>query len=340
MEIAANPELCISNSLVSCRPLNDRKLLVIINVAHAGQRLDQALAMLTGLSRNHIQKLMHDHAIRTAGKTMCRTSTKAKVGQKFTVHLPKAVPLNIIPEDIPLDVLFEDEYLLVINKPAGMVVHPGHGHDNGTLVNALLFHCSSLPGINGVERPGIVHRLDKDTSGSLVIAKTEKAHRGLTDIFSMHNLDRQYIAWCRGVPAWYTRRIDEPIGRHPRHRKKMSVRSDGKPAVTEATVERRYDKHFCRIRLTLHTGRTHQIRVHLSHAGLPILEDTTYGRSYHPPRDVPASACTAIKRLHRQALHAEILRFIHPVTREQISCAAPLPADLKVLSATLDDSYE
>ncbi len=320
--------------------LNDRRQLsVIIDVAHAGQRIDQALAVLSGLSRNHIQKLIHEQAVHLAGKTISRASLRTETGQSFTIQLPEPVSPDLVPEDIPLDILFEDEYLLVINKAAGMVVHPAHGHSNGTLVNALLFHCSNLPGINGVERPGIVHRLDKDTSGSLVVAKTEEAHRGLTHMFSIHDLDRQYIAWCRGVPVWHTRRIDEPIGRHPLHRKKMGTRNDGKPATTEAMVERRYDRHFCRIRLTLYTGRTHQIRVHLSHAGLPVLGDTTYGRSYRPSRDVPESVCTAIEQLHRQALHAETLRFVHPVTGEQISCVAPLPADLKNLSTTLDQGY-
>jgi len=320
--------------------LDRRDLSVIIDEAHAGQRLDQALAALTDLSRNHIQQLIHDHAIHTAGKVASKTSIRVEAGQIFTVHLPEPVPLNIVPEDIPLDILFEDECLLVVNKPAGMVVHPSHGHDNGTLVNALLFHCPDLPGINGVERPGIVHRLDKDTSGSLVVAKTEEAHRGLADMFSVHGLDRQYIAWCRGGPTWCSRRINESIGRHPRHRKKMGVRNDGKTAITEATVERRYDRHFCRVRLLLYTGRTHQIRVHLSHLGHPILGDTVYGRSYHPSGNVPASACTAIEQLHRQALHAEVLRFVHPVTREAIHCVAPLPADLKALSTAFNQAYD
>lgn len=320
--------------------MDKQRLSVVIDETHVDQRLDQVLAALTGLSRNHIQTLIHDRAVHAAGEVMSRTSAKVKAGQIFTVYLPKLVPLDMAPEDIPLDILFEDEHLLVVNKPAGMVVHPSHGHDSGTLVNALLFHCSNLPGINGVERPGIVHRLDKDTSGSLVVAKTEETHRSLTDMFSIHDLDRQYVAWCRGNPTWCVRRIDEPIGRHPRHRKKMGVRSDGRIAITEATVERRYDKHFCRIRLALYTGRTHQIRVHLSHLGHPILGDIIYGRSYHPSRDVPGPVCVALGELHRQALHAEILRFIHPVTKKPVRCAAPFPADLKALSTALDQAYD
>jgi len=319
--------------------LNDRQLSVMIDESHAGQRLDQALAALTGLSRNHIQKLIHDHAIRRNDNILTKTSARAKAGQIFIIRLPELVSLNLIPEDIPLEILFEDEHLLVVNKPAGMVVHPGHGHANGTLVNAMLFHCSNLPGINGVERPGIVHRLDKDTSGSLIVAKTEDAHRLLTDMFARHDLDRQYLAWCRGAPAWHTRCIEEPVGRHPQHRKKMSVRADGKPAITEATIEQRYDSDFCRIRLCLHTGRTHQIRVHLSHMGLPILGDSMYGRSYHPSRNIPEPARSSIEHFHRQALHAEILGFIHPVTGKEIHCKAPFPDDLQALSAALDQSY-
>jgi len=320
--------------------LNSRELTVTIDGEHAGQRIDQALAALTGLSRNHIQKLIQDHVVHETGKPLTKTSVRTESGQTFTVHLPEAVPLDIIPENIPLHILFEDDYLLVINKPPGMVVHPGHGHSTGTLVHALLYHCHNLPGINGVERPGIVHRLDKDTSGSLVVAKTEDAHRLLVDMFARHDLDRQYLAWCRGAPSWHTRRIEEPVGRHPQHRKKMSVRADGKPAITEATIEQRYDNDFCRVRLRLHTGRTHQIRVHLSHLHLPVLSDSTYGRRYHPSRDVPEPARSAIEQLQRQALHAEVLGFTHPVTEQKIHCVAPLPDDLYVLSAALEQSYE
>ncbi|MDQ6958623.1 MAG: RluA family pseudouridine synthase [Mariprofundaceae bacterium] len=319
--------------------LNSRELIVTIDEDHVGQRLDQALTALTGLSRNRIQKLIQDRAVYTGDRPLSKGSIKTAAGQEFVVHLPETVPLMLVPEDIPMDILFEDQYLLVVNKPAGMVIHPSHGHSSGTLVHALLYHCHNLPGINGVERPGIVHRLDKDTSGSLVVAKTEDAHRLLVDMFARHDLDRQYLAWCRGTPAWHKRCIEEPVGRHPQHRQKMSVRADGKHAITEAAIEQRYDSDFCRIRLCLHTGRTHQIRVHLSHLHLPVLSDSTYGRRYHPSRDIPEPARSAIEHLQRQALHAEVLGFTHPITRKPIHCKASLPDDLQALSEALNQSY-
>jgi len=253
--------------------------------------------------------------------------------------MPETRPLELIAEDIPLDVLFEDEYLVIINKPAGMVVHPGHGHDHGTLVHALLHHCPSLPGINGVERPGIVHRLDKETSGSLVVAKTEQAHRQLVELFSTHDIDRQYLAWSRGVPNWRQKRIELPIGRNPHHRQKMAVIATGREAITDARIEQSYERLFSRIRLTLHTGRTHQIRVHLTHEQLPILGDTIYGRHFNPGKQIPEPVRNAIKALNRQALHAEVLGFTHPITGEAIHCRAPLPDDLKSLSSALDQAY-
>ena len=305
----------------------------------ASQRLDQALAQASGLSRARIQKLIQSGAVTVNGMPPARPSMRVAAGSRITVRLPEPEPLDLTPEDIPLEILYEDEHLLVVNKPAGMVVHPAHGHARGTLVHALLHHCPDLPGINGVERPGIVHRLDKDTSGSLVVAKTEAAQRGLAALFADHALDRQYVAWCRGAPGWSERAIDAPIGRHPAHRKKMGVRADGKRALTEARVERRFGRAFCRLRLTLHTGRTHQIRVHLSHMGHPVLGDATYARAYRPGRDVPEAARAAILSLNRQALHAELLRFAHPVSGDIIECIAPWPEELRRLDAALEAGY-
>jgi 23S rRNA pseudouridine1911/1915/1917 synthase len=303
-----------------------------------GQRLDQALADLTGLSRSRIRALLMAGHILKNGQA-CKGADRATAGEAYRIDIPPAVPLSLTPEAIALDILFEDAHLIVINKPAGIVVHPSHGHAHGTLVHALLHHCHALPGINGVERPGIVHRLDKDTSGSLVIAKTETAHRRLTAMFAAHALDRQYLAWCRGTPRWKHKRIDSPLGRHPQHRQKMSVRTDGKPAVTDAALERTYADDFCRMRLTLHTGRTHQIRVHLAHEGIPVLKDPTYARSFHAGKGIPEPARSAVTDLERQALHAEILAFQHPITDAPLRLIAPLPADLQRLSDALETTY-
>jgi 23S rRNA pseudouridine1911/1915/1917 synthase len=311
---------------------------VVIPDSLHGQRLDQALTDLTGLSRSRIKALLEEAHIQRNGQP-CKASDRASAGETYSVNIPPAAPLSLTPESIALDILYEDAHLIVINKPPGMVVHPSHGHDAGTLVHALLHHCENLPGINGVERPGIVHRLDKDTSGSLVIAKTEAAHRQLTAMFAAHALDRQYLAWCRGVPRWQHKHIESALGRHPQHRQKMAVREDGKPAITDAQLERRYGDDFCRMRLALHTGRTHQIRVHLAHEGIPVLKDATYARSFHPGKGVPEPARSTVSALKRQALHAEILAFAHPVSGEPLRCVAPLPTDLQQLSDALETAY-
>lgn len=318
------------------------QLIIAIDEEQDGKRLDTVLASASGLSRNHIQQLLKQDCIRIEGQSNrtanVQASARVSAGEKYRIELPATEPLQLESEDIPLDILFEDEHLLVINKPAGMVVHPSHGHDHGTLVHALLHHCNDLPGINGIERPGIVHRLDKDTSGSLVIAKSEIAHRSLTEMFAGHDLVRQYVAWCRGSPRWSHQRIEQPIGRHPQHRQRMAVRAGGKQAITDAQVEHFFGP-FSQLRLTLHTGRTHQIRVHLAHERLPILGDPVYARNYHPGNEIPEPTHSAIEALERQALHAELLAFTHPVSGEQLSFTAPLPADLLRLSKALRQNY-
>ncbi len=305
-----------------------------------GQRLDAVLAALSGLSRNHIQQLIKGgHLQDAAGQRITQPSLRVREQDRFLLDIPPPEPLDLQGEDIALDILFEDEHLIVINKPAGMVVHPAHGHDHGTLVHALLHHCNRLPGINGAERPGIVHRLDKDTSGSLVVAKSEIAHRRLSEMFASHDLGRQYIAWCRGNPRWHSKRIELPVGRHPQHRQKMAVTpGGGREAITDAEVEQLFGP-FSRLRLTLHTGRTHQIRVHLSHEKLPILGDPIYARSYNPPAGIPEPSRAAILALKRQALHAALLAFTHPVSHEPLSFSAPLPADLQRLDDALRSNY-
>jgi len=318
---------------------NDNILSFIIDEAQDGKRLDAALTALSGLSRNHIQQLLKSsHIHNSAGKIMQQASLRVFEDESYRVHIPALESMNLEPEDIPLDILYEDEHIIVINKAAGMVVHPAHGHDHGTLVHALLFHCDSLSGINGMQRPGIVHRLDKDTSGSLVVAKSEAAHRQLSTMFAEHDLNRQYIAWCRGNPRWRQQCIELAIARHPQHRQKMAVNPNGKEAITNAQVEQLFGP-FSRLRLTLHTGRTHQIRVHLSHEHLPILGDPIYARSYNPAANIPEPTRSAITALKRQALHAELLEFKHPISGEDLSFRAPLPADLKRLSQTLNENY-
>ncbi|MDQ6975221.1 MAG: RluA family pseudouridine synthase [Mariprofundaceae bacterium] len=304
----------------------------------AGQRLDHVLTRLTDYSRGRIQQLLKNGSIQL-NQHPAKASFRVRGGEM--VYIPEIITetLNIQPEAIPLDILYEDETLLVVNKPAGMVVHPSCGHDSGTLVHALLHHCPSLPGINGVERPGIVHRLDKDSSGALVVAKTDAAHLGLSDLFARHDIQREYLAWCRGAPPWYHKRIETMIGRHPHHRQKMSVLPEqstrGRLAITNAGREQVFNHGFSRMRLTLHTGRTHQIRVHLADAQLPILGDTVYARSFNPGQHLPVNLRTALHELARQALHAEVLGFIHPISGESIHCVAPLPCDVKNLDVAL-----
>jgi len=314
-------------------------LLIAIGDEQDGKRIDAILAQASGMSRSHVQQLIKQgHVSDKVGSIITQPSLKVREDDQYQVFIPPTQPLNLEPEDISLDILFEDEHLIVINKPAGMVVHPSHGHDTGTLVHALLHHCDSLPGINGMERPGIVHRLDKDTSGSLVVAKTEATHRKLSDMFANHDLDRQYVAWCRGVPRWRVKHIEEPIGRHPQHRQKMAVNQNGKTAITDASLEHIYGG-FSKIRLRLHTGRTHQIRVHLAHEQLPVLGDPLYARNYNPGKEIPEPSRSLIAALNRQALHAEILGFEHPVTGEELRIVASLPEELVKLAEALTRNF-
>jgi len=304
----------------------------------AGQRLDHVLTALTDYSRGRIQQLLKDGAILVDAKT-AKPSFRVRGGESVVIPEIVIKTLTLTPEAIALDILYEDEFLLVVNKAAGMVVHPSCGHESGTLVHALLHHCPSLPGINGVERPGIVHRLDKDSSGALVVAKTEAAHIGLSDLFARHDIQREYLAWCRGAPPWPQKHIETMIGRHPHHRQKMSVLPEhstrGRLAITNAYREQVFKHGFSRMRLTLHTGRTHQIRVHLADAQLPILGDNVYARSFNPASHLPSNLRAALAALTRQALHAEVLGFVHPISKEAIHCAAPLPDDLQRLDLAL-----
>lgn len=303
----------------------------------AGERLDRALpSLLPDLSRARLQALIADGYLSFDGQTVTDGKHKAKAGT-YVLTLP--APVSAIPEaqDLPIGVLYEDAHLIVVNKPAGMAAHPAPGTADGTLVNALLFHCgASLSGIGGVLRPGIVHRLDKDTSGVMVAAKSDAAHRGLSELFSRHDIDRAYEALVRGAPKPPAGTVTTRIGRSTHDRKKMAVlKTGGREAITHYRLMDQFggDKPVAaRVRCTLETGRTHQIRVHMAYLGCPCLGDPVYG-SGAPARAV-AEALKA-QEFARQALHAAHLGFVHPVTGERLSFEAPPPDDMAALLEAL-----
>ncbi len=293
-------------------------------------RLDKALADATQLSRARVQALIAEGRVVLDGKPATSPSAKIASGTPFAITIPAAVTAEAQPQDIALDIAFEDEHLIVVNKPAGMVVHPAAGNADGTLVNALLHHCEgSLSGIGGVARPGIVHRIDKDTSGLLVAAKTDVTHERLSAQFAEHSVHRRYLAVCSGFPTPAKGTIDARIGRSDTNRKKMAVldknSSRGKHAVTHYTVlDRLADASL--IECQLETGRTHQVRVHCASIGHSLLGDPTYGQT-------PKALKPLLKQLGfaRQALHAAELGFNHPVTRKNVHFEASLPADMQEL---------
>lgn len=277
-----------------------------------GERADQLLArVLDGLTRSAAQKLLDDGRVTANGKAL-KKNARPDEGTVLTVDIPDPEPVDIVPQNIPLDVVYEDEDIIVVNKPVGLVVHPAPGHPDGTLVNALLWHCGdSLSGINGEKRPGIVHRIDRDTSGLIIAAKNDAAHLALAAQLEDHSLARVYECIVQGKLREDEGTIDAPIARHPVERKKMAVMQGGKRAVTHYSVLGRYDGYTyaqCR----LETGRTHQIRVHMAHIGHPLLGDTVYGGR-------------AVKLLAGQCLHARKLTFIHPRTGEPMTVECPLP---------------
>jgi 23S rRNA pseudouridine1911/1915/1917 synthase len=307
-----------------------------------GVRLDKALAgAFPTLSRARLQALLAEGAVTRDGQTVTGGSAKALPGL-YAVTMPPVAPAQPQPEAIPLTVLYEDADLIVIDKPAGMAAHPAPGSETGTLVNALLAHCGeSLSGIGGVARPGIVHRLDKDTSGVMVAAKTDRAHAGLSALFAAHDIERTYIALTRGAPSPVKGRIETQIGRSTSDRKKMAVlKSGGRNAITDYVVQTTYGEPAraggaplaARVACTLHTGRTHQIRVHLASKGAPILGDPVYG-SGSPAAPVRAAITEA--RLDRQALHAAVLGFVHPATGETLRFETSPPTDMLALEALL-----
>lgn len=302
-----------------------------------GKRLDKALAeLLPELSRARLQALLADGAVTAEDGSIPRGKDKVSEGQTFIVAVPEPEDARPKAQDIPLEIIHEDEHLLVINKPVGLVCHPAPGTPDGTLVNALLHHCAdSLSGIGGVKRPGIVHRLDKDTSGLMVVAKTDHAHQYLSAQFADRSLSREYVAFSYRIPAPREGRIDAPIGRALNDRKKMAVRShtDGKPAATRYEVEEIMGTHLSAIACHLETGRTHQVRVHLAHIGCPIIGDSDYGQ--FRLSTLPKQIQDAVKGFPRQALHARALTFLHPADEEPRHFSAPLPADMVALRERL-----
>ncbi len=291
-----------------------------VETTFEGVRLDQCLAEMLQYSRSYIQKLIKENKVCVNGNFVTKAKVPVHVGDEISILVPPPEELSIQPENIPLDILYEDRELLVVNKPKGMVVHPSAGHMEHTLVNALLYHCrGELSGINGVLRPGIVHRIDKDTTGALIICKTDRAHQVIAEQLSVHSVTRKYQAVVYNNFPEDTGTIDLPIARHPVQRKKMAVAgaTGGKRAVTHFRVLDRLNHQFNYIECQLETGRTHQIRVHMSHIRHPILGDTVYGPQ--PPKRFAGL-------LQGQTLHAGVIGFTHPATGQYIELEAPLPS--------------
>jgi 23S rRNA pseudouridine1911/1915/1917 synthase len=326
-------------------PVEEMEVEVVIDGETAGARLDAVLAKAHDLlSRSRIKDLILEGAVTVGGKTVDEPNYRVKAGETIVLVAPPPEDPTPKPEAIPLDVLYEDDYLIVVDKPAGMVVHPAPGSPGGTLVNALLHHCGDrLPGINGVKRPGIVHRLDKDTSGVMVVAKTERALRKLAAQFADHGrtgpLHRAYIAYAWGFTQTATGTVDAPLGRDQHNRLKQAVRRDGREAITHYAVETRYGEEgwdVTRLRCELETGRTHQIRVHMTHIGHPLVADPVYAPGFATKVNrLPEAPQEAIRALGRQALHAAELGFEHPATGEEMMFESPLPPDLQALDDAL-----
>ena len=318
--------------------------IIAVDAEEAGQRLDKFLAgRLPEFSRSRLQALVEQGCIRESGKAVESVSAKVKTGQRYEITVPEVAPSHIEAQDIALDIVYEDEHLLVINKPAGLTVHPAPGHPDMTLVNALLAHCGeSLSGIGGVARPGIVHRIDKDTSGLLVVAKHDTAHQHLSAQLADRSLGRTYSALVWGVPAEAKGSIIALIGRSPSNRQKQAIlKTGGREATTHYKTLDTFHTKFALVECNLETGRTHQIRVHKQHINHPIVGDPLYGQStesrlksgaYKMLGDEARKVLMAFKR---QALHARELHLIHPASGKEMSFTCALPDDMTQLIATL-----
>ena len=307
--------------------------IILVTAEQAKERLDRLLSSLEEFqqSRSQLKRWIQEGYVLHNGQP-ARPSQRLRAGDVLSIRAPKPAPSEAIPEEIPLAIAYEDEHLIVINKPAGMVVHPAPGHPTGTLVNALLFHCRDLAGIGDTLRPGIVHRLDQDTTGLLVVAKHDAAHRGLAVLFHdrpKEHLDRRYLALASGRFDEDTLCLDTPYGRHPTQRLRFSSRVESeRRAITHLWVRERFALATL-LEVRLHTGRTHQIRVHLADRGRPLIGDPLYGGT--PPKNWPH----ALRHFPRQALHAYRLAFTHPITQAKIELEAPLPSDMQELLDSL-----
>jgi 23S rRNA pseudouridine1911/1915/1917 synthase len=293
-----------------------------------GARLDRALVQLfPDRSRSAMARLIEEGHVSVNGRPAVKTSLRVEEGQTIEVDFPPPEPATVESQDLPLTILYEDADIVVIDKPAGLVVHPAAGHRDQTLVNALLFHVRDLSGVGGEIRPGIVHRLDKETSGVMIIAKNDDAHRRLTEWWGTDRVRKEYLALVYGTPTKSSGVIDAPIGRDPRNRKRMAVVRSGRAAVTEYEVVERF-RYVSLLRCRLRTGRTHQIRVHLKHLGHPIVGDAVYSGPQW--RGVPDKKLQkTLSSLPRQALHASRITFPHPRTEKPMTIEAPLPQDLR-----------
>lgn len=331
-EAATSPKSSVASfgslqSVTLSSPQRTTVTEINLQVSEEGDRLDRYLSQqLPNLSRSRIQQLIEQGNVQLNSKVCTSKKTTVKAGDRIFLGIPEAEPLELQPEDIPLDILYEDDSLLIINKPAGLVVHPAPGHQDGTLVNAILAHCPNLPGIGGVQRPGIVHRLDKDTTGAIAIAKTELAHQHLQAQLKAKTARREYLGVVYGSPKTESGIIDFPIGRHPVDRKKMAVvpvEQGGRPAVTHWKVKERLG-NYTLMHFQLETGRTHQIRVHSTHIGHPIVGDPVYSSGRSVGVNLPG-----------QALHAWRLKVQHPVSGEWIEVTAPPPQTFTTLLEVL-----
>ena len=319
----------------------ERRFEVEAGADDRGRRLDQLLAAaLPALSRSRLKALILEGRVACGGVVISEPSQRVKPGERFHVTVPPAAPAVPEAQAMPLEILFEDAHLIVIAKPAGLTVHPAPGNPDKTLVNALIAHCgASLSGIGGVARPGIVHRLDKDTSGVMVVAKTDVAHASLTAQFQSRSIERAYQGLVWGVPRPVAGRIEGAIGRSPRDRKKMAVLGrGGKTAATRYRVLRAFGRAASLVECRLETGRTHQIRVHMVHIGHPLVGDPTYGRARHRSApDIPAAFRRIADGFRRQALHAAVLGFDHPADGRRLRFEAPMPSDFANLLKSLEE---